>query len=1160
MRNLYSWYKRARTDRQFVALLTVCFLQAAVSIPGLAQSVLATGKWYKIGVLGTGVYQLDYAKLTQLDPAFANADPRLFRLYGNGGAPLPQPNNAPRPADLTENAIQVRGETDGRFDAGDALLFYAQGPRTISRDARTGRFRHQFNPYTDTTFYFLTIGTTNGKRIATRPADVLTSGPISSTFTDYAVYERDTTKVPGVNSGRDWLGDSYGLYPQQTVSFRLPGRVANVPSLVTLSAVAVSLQPSAFGVTQGTQSVVKASFPAISSYIYAPRGAPQLVSGQAVLSNTGDDLAFTLTYDALGASGAAAYLDYLTVQTSRLIAQYEQPIWVRSGPGRYAATQATNDLLIWDVQQPTNPVQQTYALANGQASWSVADSASFYLYTTRNLGTPATITRLANQNLRAQPTPNLLIVSPDAWRDQAERLAQFRRDNDKLTVLVVSPQQIYNEFSTGQQDPTAIRDYCRFLSGRATGQANTLRYLLLMGDASYDFRNKAGLLPATQQANLVPTYESRESLDPVRSFSSDDYFGFLKDTDGDWAETPAGNHLLDIGVGRLAVKTPAEARNVVDKLIRYATDKRLLGDWRSRLTLVADDGDYNIHNQDADRLAAMVEAYHPEFRPERLFLAQYPKDTTGKDALDRPIEKAPQVNQAIGRAIDDGRLIINYAGHGGTNGWAQEQILTVGDILAWRNSRLPLFVTATCAFGRYDNPVEVSGAELAQLDRAGGAIGLLTTARPVYANTNYLLNEAFYRAIFKAIESNGQEAAGTLPRLGDVMRDTKNNSLSDVLNRNFTLLGDPSMRLVYPQNSVAFTRLNSRALVATRPDTIRAGQRVTLDGEIRAAGGTAVLSTFNGTARVLIYDKATRLRTRATPDADSYAYNAFQSLLFAGQATVQQGRFSVSFTVPADVVPNFGFGRVQAYAVQTDSTADAVGAYAQLVMGGTATSSGTSDTRPPSLTMSVVGSNLAAERPTVEGPVVQVRLQVADETGVNLTQTTANRGPTLQLDSNLPFRIADYYTGAADGQQGLFLISLGNLAAGTYTIRAQVFDLSNNSAQATLTFVVSDKPGLAIQRLVAAPNPVQAQSNWLMTHNQAGQPLSWTWRLIDASGRIVTERQGSCYDCAETVQIGRYDAQTMPLARGIYILQVQAQNPETGEQAAASTRLLNQND
>ncbi|MEZ0608449.1 type IX secretion system sortase PorU [Fibrella sp. WM1] len=1147
-----------------MALLAVCILQVALSVSAQAQSVLATGKWYKIGVLGSGVYQLDYAKLTQIDPAFATADPRLFRLFGNGGAPLPQPNNAPRPIDLVENAIQVRGETDGRFDAGDALLFYAQGPRTISRDAKTGRFQHQFNPYTDTTFYFLTIGPTNGKRIATRPADVLTSGPISSTFTDYAFYERDTTKVPGVNSGRDWVGDSYGFYPQQSVSFRLPGRVANVPSLVTLSAVAVSLQPSAFSVTQGTQSVVRASFPAISSYIYAPRGAPQVASGQAVLPNTSDELVFTLTYDAQGASGAAAYLDYLAVQTSRTIAQYEQPSWVRSGRGRYVATQATNDLLIWDVQQPTTPVQQAYTLANGQANWSVADSASFFLHTARNLSAPATITRLANQNLRGQPTPNLLIVCPDAWRDQAERLAQFRRDNDKLTVLVVSPQQIYNEFSTGQQDPTAIRDYCRFLSGRASGSANTLRYLLLMGDASYDFRNKAGLLSAAQQANLVPTYESRESLDPVRSFSSDDYFGFLKDTDGDWAETPTGNHLLDIGVGRLAVKTPTEARNVVDKLIRYASDKRLLGDWRSRLTLVADDGDYNIHNQDADRLAAMVEAYHPEFRPERLFLAQYPKDTTGKDALDRPIEKAPQVNQAIGRAIDDGRLIINYAGHGGTSGWAQEQILTVGDILAWKNSRLPLFVTATCAFGRYDNPVEVSGAELAQLDRAGGAIGLLTTARPVYANTNYLLNEAFYRAIFKAIESNGQATAGTLPRLGDVMRDTKNNSLSDVLNRNFTLLGDPSMRLAYPQNSITFTRLNGRTLAPARPDTIRAGQRITLEGEIRTAGGTAVsdgvpLSTFNGTARVLVYDKATRLRTRETPDAESYAYNAFQSLLFAGHATVQQGRFSVSFTVPADVVPNFGFGRVQAYAIQTDSTTDAVGAYAQLVMGGTA-SPGDTDTRPPSLTLSLVGANPAAERPTVVGPLVQVRLQVADETGVNLTQTTANRGPTLQLDTNLPFRIADYYTGAADGQQGQFVIPLGNLAAGTYTIRAQVFDLSNNSAQATLTFVVSDKPGLAIQRLVAAPNPVQAQSNWLMTHNQAGQHLNWTWRLLDASGRIVTERQDSCYDCAETVQIGRYDAQTMPLATGIYILQVQAQNPETGEQTTASTRLLNRNE
>ena len=203
--------------------------------------------------------------------------------------------------------------------------------------------------------------------------------------------------------------------------------------------------------------------------------------------------------------------------------------------------------------------------------------------------------------------------------------------------------------------------------------------------------------------------------------------------------------------------------------MRYALDNRLLGDWRTKLLLVADDGDATIHQGDANQLSTLIETRHPEFRPERLFLDTFRQDTIilpGQQA-GLVTERAPKVNQAINRAVEEGHLIINYAGHGGETGWAEEQILTVQDILSWKNSRMPLFVTATCEFGRYDDPNVVSGAELAQLDRTGGAIGLLTTSRPVYASTNYLLNDAFYKAIFLAVE-------GGFSRLGDVMRATKN--------------------------------------------------------------------------------------------------------------------------------------------------------------------------------------------------------------------------------------------------------------------------------------------------------------------------------------------------------------------------------------------------
>lgn len=1144
-----SWGSKAWSrEKSFLITSVLGRLFIALCLAGSvhftqAQSVLKSGTWYKIGVLGTGVYQLDYNTLTALDPAFRTADPRKFRLYGNGGAPLPQPNAVPRPADLIENAIQVTGEADGHFDAGDAIRFYAQGPQTVTRNSITGRFQHQLNPYSDTTFYFLTISTEAGQRISTRQSSQATGLPAINTFDQYVYYEHDTTNL--INSGREWLGDYYGTYPQQFVPFQLPGRVAGAPSYVTLSATGVSLTPSAFYVSLDNTILTSVTFDAISGYRFAPRGSAQTVTSQVVLPATADELRLTLTYDRQNGSGAVAYLNYVAVQTRREIRQYDVPTLVRGGRGSYTARQATNDLLIWDVANPVAPVHQAYSLAGTQATWAVTDTASFHLYTLRNLGAPAAIYSIANQNVRAEATPNLLIVTPAAWRDQADRLAQFRRSNDKLTVLVVTTAQVYNEFSSGQPDVTAIRDMARFFARK---QPNTLRYLLLMGDASYDYRGKTKSLTPAQTANLIPTYESLESLDPVRSFSSDDYFGFLKDGDGEWPETYTDTTRLDIGTGRLAVKTPTEARSVVDKLIRYASDKRLMGDWRTKLLLVADDGDSNIHQNDEDQLAALVEARHPEFRPERLFLDAFKQDTimlAGQPA-GLVTERAPAVNQAINRAIDEGRLLINYAGHGGETGWSQEQILTVQDILSWTNSRMPLFITATCEFGRYDDPNVVSGAELAQLDRTGGAIGLLTTTRPVFANTNYLLNEAFYKAIFLAVE-------GGLPRLGDVMRDTKNKSISGVQNRNFTLLGDPSMRLAYPQQTVTFTLLNNRLLNPSRVDTLRAGQRVTLQGEVRPQSSTLVASAFTGTVRVLVYDKPLTLTTRGTESAP-YAYKAYQSLLFAGQASVQQGRFQVSFTVPADASPAFGFGRVYAYAVQGDSLSDAVGGYQNLLMGGTATLP--ADTRPPSLTLTLAGADPAAERPTATGPTVTISLKVADETGINLTQTTANHGPTLQLDSAMPVRIADYFTGSADGKTGEFTFPLRDMAPGNYVVRARVFDLNNNPAEATLAFVVSEQPTMTIRRLFGAPNPVRDQSQWQLTHNRPNQPLTWTWRLLTMSGKSLIDQQGSCYDCAETVTLGGYDKLAFPLAAGIYILQAELVNPETGEHAKASTRLL----
>ena len=1089
----------------------------------------------------SGPHRVDYDALIRLNPIFANADPRRFRLYGNGGTPLPQPNATIRPTDLIENAMLVEGEADGRFDKTDALLFWGESPNVIRQDSVTGRLGHTINPYSDTTFYFLTIGAEPGRRMVSRVAN--SGGSSVSAVSSFMHYTyRETEQTNRVQSGRDWLGEFFGVTVEQTFSFDTPGLIANVPVVITSSVVADALATTQFQVKFNGQPLGNQPINALSGYRYDRKGLENRRVFTATPNAAETNLRLTLTYDKAGQTAAAGYLNFLGIQTQRELRPYAEPTLAWLTPGRYTLRQVTTGLKVWDVTTPTQPISQSITLSASEAIWANSSKGTYAIFTDAQFRQPVSLEALANQNVRVEATPNLLIIVPSAFRAEAERLAAFRRSHDGLTVLVVTTRQVYNEFASGQPDPTAIRDVARYFSRKTPDK---LRYLLLFGDATFDYRNISGMMNAAQMANTVPVYESRESLHPVLSYSSDDYYGFLKDSDGEWTETNEGDLRLDIGVGRLPVKSANEARTVVDKLIRYASDKTLAGDWQTKVSFVADDGDSNIHQNDADQLARNVET-QTSFRTQRIFTDDFVQESAPGG------QRAPGVNQAIKKALDEGRLIINYAGHGGESGWAEEQILTLSDILSWRNRRLPLFVTATCTFGRYDDPNVNSGAELALLSRQGGAIGLLTTTRPVYANTNFLLNEAFYRSVFTPV--NGQ-----MPRLGDVLRDTKNNSLSGPLNRNFALLGDPSMRLAYPEAQVTVTKLNGRIVGADRPDTLRALQTVTLDGEIRNPVTQQALTDFSGQVKLTVFDKATSRTTRGT-ESSPMNYRSFTSTIFTGQVAVTQGRFRLQFTVPKDIDYTLGPGRLYAYAVRSDSLLEASGQYTNLMVGGSEVQLSL-DTQPPSMTLSVVGAAVGTDaQPRVAGPSVTLRIDLSDNLGINLARTGLGHELTAQLTNNPAIVLNDNYVAVGnEGRLGTALYTFDNLTPGEYRVRVKAWDVNNNSTEGALTFVVSEQPALAIQSVRAYPNPMVEQTTLELTHNRPGDALNWTVQIYDRAGRLLRQQTGQCDECPETVPLGQWDGKEDSgnlIINGLYIYRVQLRATSDGTNAQASDRIL----
>ena len=1062
-----------------------------------------------------------------VDPAKTN--PKNLQIFGNGGGVLPQRNAAPRPADLVQNAVWVEGEEDNRFDDKDALYFFAEGPRRVLYDSLQKSFFHEINPYSDSSYYYLHLGTTPGKRAAA-VALLNNAGAVVDQFDDYWFHEEESVNL--LQSGREWWGEYLGLSGQLTLKADLPGVVPGSAAVLRGAGIATAQVATRFRWQVNGQDIGEQSQGAVSTYRYDLKAQRSEKKYPFTIAAT-PPAAFniSLTFGKNGQSNAQAYLDFVALQTKRQLRAYPAQQVYRFLPSGSAAVsyllkETTPDWQWWDVSDPQQPRRATLErAADGSAKFGAADGKSTRAYAgfaPSQAFEPASWQKINNQNLHALPVPDLLIVTPKAWQSETVRLANFRTQHDGMKVVVVTTDQVFNEFASGKPDPTAIRDFVRYFYQK---NPDKMKYLLLFGDATYDYRNRGGTQSATQQQRWVPVYESRESLHPVYTYSSDDYFGFLQENEGEWRETSAGDHLLDIGVGRLPVKTPEEARVVVDKLIHYSISPRTLGKWRNRISFVADDGDGNIHQQHADLLARQIE---DKYLTKRLFVDAFPHIGSPEGA------KVPDLNAAIRQRIDEGTLILNYTGHGGATGWAQEQILTLADIQAARGyDNLPLLLTATCEFGRYDDPALVSGAELMVLSPRGAAIGALTTTRPVFSSTNFSLNKAFYAAL---------DTADATTRLGDLMKSTKNNSLSGSLNRNFALLGDPSMQLARPEYEVAW---------AAPPDTLRALRQVTLRGDILQNKKPA--DTFDGTAFVTIYDKPVRFRTNGEGGAVA-AYDELRTKLYEGKATVARGQFTVSFVVPRNIDYRFGEGRASVYALRRDSLADASGQLA-LTVGGAAPE--TADDTPPELTAYLNDSTFQDGQKVPARSVLWIK--AFDASGISVSSAGLGQNLTATLNDTTTYVLNEYFQAQADDfRRGSIRFPLDDLPPGRYVLRVKIWDNHANSAERTLRFVVG-KAGIELADATFFPNPFNDRVSFKIAHDRPGEDVEMTFRLVNLSGQIVHTFHKIYYNSepiiSELLEFGANSALVFP-GRALYLYDLQIRSTEDQTTSRRSGKLL----
>lgn len=1064
---------------------------------GTEESVLAGGDVYKLAVTQEGIYRLtyDYLKNTLKLP-IDQIDPRDLHLYGNGGSMLPRSNAIARPDDLVENAIFVSGEEDGIFHPGDYILFYAPGPQQKVYDPASGRLTRITHLYDTKSYYFLKIDAFDGLRISSRD-NQSSGGYTTSVYDDVQRVEDELYNLlDGASgtqgSGNRWFGDRLSSSLSSisyTSRFDLTDLVPGEPVRVSGGFASRSDVSNTFSVKLGP-STFKSNTMGKTNLGEVDATYATLGNIQEMYQPSGDQFSVQVTYSALG-SGAAGWVDYLELQMRRKLLLGSKALRFTDLRAKdenkvtYTLGQADAQTVIWDITNALTPINQSYQLTGNQGTFSFDPQDLHTFMAFRTNGTflvPEALGKIPNQNLHGTLEADLLIVYHPDFTPAVNALAQHRQTFSGMKVVMASVEEVYNEFSSGAKDPYAIRDLARMIWKRDS----LFGHLLLFGDASFDTRNIKKL---SNSGDFVPVFETDESLDPVRAYPSDDHFGALEDHEGG----SATSHTIDIAIGRLPVETLEEANGVVNKIVNYDMNPEFFDDWRLRFVNIADDEDNNYHLNDADELAELVRAWRPELNQDKIYLDAFKQIVTPGG------ERYPDANKALNNNMFKGALVVNYLGHGGISGWTQERVLHTTDIQNWTNqNRLPLFITATCTFAGFDNPGVKSAGELVLLNPKGGSIALFSTVRPVYAGLNKDLAENALKELF----NDGEPYAKSM---GEALRRAKNKRGNGENDRKFLMLGDPSQHLAYPRLRVVTTSMNGKVVptVSTGPiDTLKALQTVTIEGQIENQNGD-LMSDFNGTIYPTLFDKAITAKTLAN-DPKSYvkSFRLQKNILFEGAATVANGKFTVTMTLPKDIIFQFGNGKLSYYAFDGVDR-DATGNFEDFVIFGV-DEMAPADNLPPIVNVFMNSADWSFGGLTSDQPILYAELY--DDSGFNISGNSIGHDPigVLNEDTKKTYSLNDFFEPVKDDfRRGIIRYPLEKLEPGRYSIRVRAWDIHNNPGEGYTEFVVGNLDDGALAHVLNYPNPFSTWTNFQFEHNLAGQSLRVDIQVFDMVGRAV---------------------------------------------------------
>ncbi len=1061
------------------------------------NSVLSQGKFIKIRIANSGVYRLTFDDLNAMGISPANV-----RIFGYGGAILNQSFLADKIDDLPELSIYMNRGADGVFNAGDYILFYAQGINKWSWDNARSMFTHAINHYSRYGYYFVTSDAGTGKKIETKSTSLnsaLNTFPVEE-FTDYQVYEKDLRSL--AQSGKEFYGETFTESSTLNITFNSPNTVLSNTTKARLDVAASSSLASSFSLSlDGTQTKTLTVAKKTDGDHYEKGKA---ANGLYSFTPTKDVLIFNLTYNKT-TSTSEGYLNYLELNTRRQlkmngnVMQFQNIDYLGFNSNlEYKLSGAGDNVQIWDI---TNQ-QEIYSIATQKIDGKISfkdygNDVKYYLAIDPTVPTafpkPEIVGKIENQNLHAiQPVDYVIVTHPD-FLTQAETLAQAHRDINKLTVAVVTTDQVYNEFSSGVPDATAIRWLMKMLYERANQTNNkedNPKYLLLFGRGSFDNRN---ILPNVGN-NLVVTYQAENSLVQTLSYVTDDYFAFLDDNEG--SQIPA--HLLDIGVGRFPVITKKEATDVVNKTISYMQNKQK-GIWKNQLCFVADDGDGALHMKQADSISSMLSRNVSAYQQNKIYLDAYQQEISASG------ESYPVARTQFLNLLRSGTFLLNYTGHAGQNGWTNEKILSTNDILNLTNKNLPLWVAATCDFLQFDSYI-ISAGEHVVTNPVGGGIGILSAARPVYASQNYTINRFVCENLFK--NQKGKHLG-----IGEVIAKAKNSVGTEINKLSYVYMGDPAVQLNYPTDyKIVTSKINQSSTFGT--DTLRAMSTGTIEGIIADENGIKN-ANFNGVLHAVIYDKIVRVTTLNNHSDGTLTYNDRPNKLFSGKTLVKNGEFKLTYMLPKDIKYNYGGGRINYYANDTITSEEAQGFFENFTIGGSGKNV-TFENDGPEINMYLNSPNFISGNKVNEEPLFVANVQ--DMNGINMVGSGIGHDILLIVDEDpaKSYVLNDYFNPRLnDYTSGTLRFKLPAMQEGKHTLTFRIWDLLNNSSSKRLDFEVVKGLEPEIFSISNFPNPARMNTKIMVQHDRPETILNTTVEIFDISGRKIWSINQSTADLIE---------------------------------------------